>query len=575
MADSESSPSAIPPSPVSESSVSLAFSRRKLMAVLTAIGIGGQVFHRALIAQVVNQSTVTKEMIAAAQWIADIELNPEEQDDIAKALQPVMEQLTKLRNAAIDADTVPAIVFRPDHFYSQATQANKVAQLSQSKDLLVSWSVERGSKRPSENELPFASVSQLASLLATKRISSHELTQIYLRRLEDLDAQLKCVVTLLPEVALAQAKESDQRRRQGVTVGVLDGIPWVAKDLIAIPPWKTTWGAEPFKEQVRDNEATVSQKLRASGAVLLAKVSLGALAWGDKWFGGMTRNPWNLDQGSSGSSAGSASAVAAGLTGFALGSETLGSIVSPCRRCRCCGLRPTYGRVSRAGCMPLAWTLDKIGPIARYVEDLAYIFPALLGTDGKDPSLVERSYQWPIQRAWADLRIGVAGDLSETEQQVLQLLQAEGTTIIDFDSSMTVSPSELGFVLGVEAAAVFQSQFRQDRNADYGLWTSTFLHSPFIPAIEYIQANRLRGQLIIEAEKKFSAVDVVLGGSDLLLTNLTGLPSLVVSCGTQTIDGKQLPGVIKLTASSYREEMLLHVGHKLQKILPPQPSIPF
>ncbi len=250
---------------------------------------------------------------------------------------------------------------------------------------------------------------------------------MYLARLKRYDPVLKCVVTLLEEHAIELAKASDQRRAEGRSVGALDGIPWVAKDLIAMPPWKTTWGAEPFKDQVRPTAATVATRLAAEGAIVLAKVTLGALAWGDQWFGGMTRNPWNTEQGSSGSSAGSAASVAAGLATFALGSETLGSIVSPCRRCRTSGLRPTFGRISRAGCMPLAWSMDKIGPIARYVDDLALVFGALLGADGKDPSVVERSFQWPIDRKLSEFTIGITDDpLNTTEQAALDCLKSMG-----------------------------------------------------------------------------------------------------------------------------------------------------
>jgi Asp-tRNA(Asn)/Glu-tRNA(Gln) amidotransferase A subunit family amidase len=316
--------------------------------------------------------------------------------------------------------------------------------------------------------------------------------------------------------------------------------------------------------------------MRGAGAVLLAKVTLGAMAWGDKWFGGLTRNPWKPEQGSSGSSAGSASAVAAGLATFALGSETLGSIVSPTTRCRTSGLRPTFGRVSRAGCMPLSWSMDKIGPIARHADDLARVFSHLLGTDGRDPTLVERSFRWPLSTRLSDMKIGVtSARLNKAESAALEFLRSEGATLVDVDLSCSVPESALSFILGVEASTVFDDAFRQDPTADYGLWPSTFRESQFIPAIQYLRANRLRSRLIVEAEEKLSQVDLVLGGNDLLLTNLTGHPSLVVACGADELrDEIAAPGVVKLTAAAYREETLLHVAHLLQQALPPTPDRP-
>ena len=426
-----------------------------------------------------------------------------------------------------------------------------------------------------DDELAFASITEQASLLAAKKLSSRELTELYLSRLKKFDPLLKCVVTLLEDHALELANASDERRAANSTRGALDGIPWVAKDLIAMPPWKTTWGAEPFKDQVRPNTATVATRMLNEGAVVLAKVSLGALAWGDQWFDGMTRNPWNPEQGSSGSSAGSAASVAAGLATFALGSETLGSIVSPCRRCRTSGLRPTFGRISRYGCMPLAWSMDKIGPIARHVDDLAIVFGSLLGEDGKDPSVIQRSFQWPVRRSLSDLTIGITGDsLNATEQAALEFLKSAGAKTQTIDLKSEVPVDALSVMLGVEAAAVFESPFRADRAANYGLWSSTFRNAQFVTAIHFLQANRLRGQLITETERKLSKVDVVLGGDDLALTNLTGHPSLVVHCGSETVRDRKVPGVIKLTAAAYREDVLLHVGKAIQTALPPEPKSP-
>ncbi len=551
-------------------------SRRQLLQVLGGVGIGSVAFQRALASYVQDQGQVTREMIAQAEWIAGLELDDEDRESIADALTRSLASAERLRAIPIDADTVPSVVFRPDFFYAAAGGKTPPASTSAANQR-VAWSVAEGLRRAdfSDEDLAFASLADQASLLATKQLSSRELTELYLQRLRRFDPLLKCVVTLLEEHALQLADASDRRRAAGRSLGTLDGIPWVAKDLIAIPPWKTTWGAVPFQDQVRTVTATVAERLEAAGAVLLAKVSLGALAWGDRWFDGMTRNPWNPEQGSSGSSAGSAAAVAAGLATFALGSETLGSIVSPTRRCRTSGLRPTFGRVSRAGCMPLAWSMDKLGPIARYAEDLALVFPELLGADQRDPTVVQRDYQWPSRRDWRDMKIGITGErLNPTETQALEYFKASGAQLVDIELSSELPVSAMSFILGTEAATVFDDAFRADQDADYGMWTRSFTESQFVPAIQYLRAHRLRGQLIVETEQKLAQVDVVLGGDDLLLTNLTGHPSVVVACGGETSRGIELPGVVKLTAGAYRESSLLHCGAALQAALPPTPARP-
>lgn len=560
-------------------------SRRVLLRTLAAVGIGSTTFQRALSAQVAEKKSVTAAMVAQAEWVAGLELDDNQREEVAEALAENLNRAHALRETPIDADTVPALVFRPDFFYALESNDGATASdvetastkfNSPTKNLVnVAWSQTNPRPPLSDEDLAFARLSDQASLLQQGKISSRELTSLYLTRLKRYDPILHCVVTLLEEHALQSADASDRRRRHNQTIGVLDGIPWVAKDLIAVPPWKTTWGAEPFKTQVRPQMATVAERLDSSGCVLLAKVSLGTMAWGDQWHLGKTRNPWNPQQGSSGSSAGSASAVAAGLATFALGSETLGSIVSPCRRCRTSGLRPTFGRVSRAGCMPLAWSMDKIGPIGRHVEDLALVFASLLGQDGKDPTVVARGFQWPIEPSSEKLRIGIAGRLSPSEQKALEFLESLGATPTDLDLSTPLPEAAMDFILGVEASTVFDDAFRQAPEADYGNWPATFRQSQFIPAIQYLRANRLRGHLIAATEKQLRQVDVVLGGSDLLLTNLTGHPSIVVACDTSTAGNQlQAPGTIKLTAAAYREQMLLHVGNLVQLGLPPTPNRP-
>ncbi|MFN3190194.1 MAG: amidase [Aureliella sp.] len=557
-------------------------SRRTFLSVLAATGIGTHAFQRALAVQAEQAAAITPEMIASAEWISGIELDDDERESVARSLSRHWRRAEQLRRVPVDADTVPAFVFRPDFFYQQADakseeanpQTPEVGTTATAKVQVVA-PLPKLARGLSDEDLAFASIPQQAAMLAKGKISSRELTSLYLKRLERFDPLLKCVVTMLEEHALKQAEESDKRRTQNSTRGILDGIPWVAKDLIALPPWKTTWGAEPFKDQVREETATVAKQLESSGAVLLAKVTLGAMAWGDKWFGGLTRNPWNPDQGSSGSSAGSASAVAAGLASFALGSETLGSIVSPTTRCRTSGLRPTFGRVSRAGCMPLAWSMDKIGPIARHAGDLALVLGQLLGQDGKDPTLVERDFQWPGNTKIAGLRIGVTGDrLNATEQAALEFLKSEGAELVDIDLASEIPVGAMSFILGVEASTVFDDAFHESPDANYGNWPQTFRESQYMPAIHYVRANRLRSELIRETQAKLSGIDCMLGANDLLLTNLTGHPSIVVACGGEQVNERSMPGVVKLTAAAYRESTLVDVGQAIQAALPPTPDRP-
>ncbi|MFK7735933.1 MAG: amidase [Pirellulaceae bacterium] len=560
------------------------FGRRFFLEAIAATGVGSLVFQRALAQEAESQDGLTVEMIQNAEWVSGVELDEDERESIVRSLDRYLRRSKQLRSLPVDADTVPAFVFRPDFFYAQVDRAeakqNKepAGPVSRTRPTIVptrSAASQPIVSPPSEQNLAFSSIETQATLLEQGHVSSVELTKLYLARLKKYDPVLKCVITMLEDNALEQAAASDTRRSNKATLGLLDGIPWVAKDLIALPPWKTTWGAEPFKDQIREETATVAERLADAGCVLLAKVTLGAMAWGDKWFGGMTRNPWNPDQGSSGSSAGSASAVAAGLASFALGSETLGSIVSPTTRCRTSGLRPTFGRVSRAGCMPLAWSMDKIGPIARYATDLANIFPALLGTDGRDPTLVERDFVWPEPQSMKGLRIGVTGDrLNDIESQALEYLEAEGATLVDIDLESDIPVNAMSFILGVEASTVFDDAFRENPRADYGNWPKTFRETQFMPAIDYVRANRLRSQLISETEAKFRKVDVILGGNDLLLTNLSGHPSVVVACGTEERDDSKMPGVVKLTAAAYQESTLLHVATRIQQAFPPEPSQP-
>ena len=367
-------------------------------------------------------------------------------------------------------------------------------------------------------------------------------------------------------MARAQAERADREITAGRYRGPMHGIPWGAKDLIAYPGYKTTWGAGVFQEQQIEEKATVARRLEEAGAVLVAKLTLGALAWGDKWFGGMTRNPWNVQEGSSGSSAGSAAATAAGLVGFALGSETLGSIVSPCTRCGTTGLRPTYGRVSRHGCMTLAWSMDKIGPIARSVEDCALVFAAIHGHDGLDPTAVDRSFQWPPRRDVRELTVGyVENGKPHQERPEIVTLTELGVKLVPIELPARQPVSALTMILNTEAAAVFDKLTRQGISVGMGRWPSSLRQGEFVPAVEYLRANRIRTLLMREMEELMSGIDAYVDGDDLAITNLTGHPTVVMPGGFTQRNDAEVPTRIKFTGRLFGESDLLALAHAYQQ----------
>ena len=421
--------------------------------------------------------------------------------------------------------------------------------------------------RPAKSEdLAFLPVTELAALVRTRKVSSVELTNLYLERLRRYDPALRCVVSLTEEVALKQAERADREIAAGRYRGPLHGIPWGAKDLIAYPGYKTTWGAGVFQEQTINEKATVARRLEQAGAVLVAKLTLGALAWGDKWFGGMTRNPWHPEEGSSGSSAGSASATAAGLVGFTLGSETLGSIVSPCTRCGTTGLRPTYGRVSRHGCMTLAWSMDKIGPITRSVEDCALIFAAIHGYDGLDPTAVDRPFHWPPRRDVRELTVGYVdnGTPPELRPEILKLTEL-GVKLVPVELPDKQPVSALTMILNTEASAVFDKLTRAGVSEGMGRWPDSLRQGEFVPAVEYLRANRIRTLLMRDMQDLMSGIDAYVDGDDLAITNLTGHPTVVMPGGFAKRDGVEVPTRIKFTGRLFGETDLLSLAHAYQQ----------
>lgn len=536
-------------------------SRRNVLAALAGMGIGTAAFQRALAAQAEAAGKVTPELIQQAEWIAGITITEEDRKAVAGAVERDQRKFDVLRKVDLKNSVPPALSF----FAAPPQEASVTINRSEIRP--VAAKDEATSAKPeSQEDLAFLPVTKLAALLKAKKVTSVELTKLYLARLKKYDPLLKCVVTLTEDLALEQAAKADTEITAGKYRGPLHGIPWGAKDIIAVPGYKTTWGAGHYEDQTLDVQATVARRLEEAGAVLVAKLTVGSLALGDEWFGGMTRNPWNPEEGSSGSSAGSTSAVVAGLVAFALGSETLGSIVSPCRRCSASGLRPTFGRVSRFGCMTLSWSMDKIGPIARSVEDCALIFGAIHGSDPHDFTAVDRAFSWPPKAEVKSLRIGYfEGDRPPEEKRAHELLKKLGVSLVPMKLPQRYPVGPLTLILNTEAAAAFDDLTRDGVREGIGKWGTTFRQGQFVPAVEYLRACRIRTLVMREMEEAMTNVDAYVGGDDLVLTNFTGHPTVVVPDGDRPDSKSGQPGTITFTGQLFGETKLLALAHAYQQ----------
>jgi Asp-tRNA(Asn)/Glu-tRNA(Gln) amidotransferase A subunit family amidase len=510
---------------------------------------------------------ITKDNIANTEKIIGLEFTDAERDSMREALDEQLGNYLNIHKVHIDNSVPPAVLFNPipvGFKFEKKQNPLKFADYSRV-------------KMPANiNDLAFYSVGELAYLIKTKQISSTQLTKFFLERLKKYGPMLHSIITLTEERALKQAQKADEEIANGKYRGMLHGIPFGVKDLIAAKGYKTTWGAAPFKDQVIDDDATVIKKLEDAGAVLVAKLTMGALAWGDVWFGGMTRNPWDTTKGSSGSSAGSASSVSAGLVPFALGTETWGSIVSPSTVCGVTGLRPSYGRVSRTGAMALSWSMDKIGPICRNAEDLAIVFNAIYGNDGIDQTLYDAPFNYSEKIDFKKLKIGYLKNdfekkypFHENDSLVLKKLEELGARLIPIELP-DVSTEDLGIILNAEAGAAFDELTRSNRDdllvrQVKNAWPNVFRASRFIPAAEYINANRLRFMLIQKTNKLFDDVDLYMApswvGNNLLLTNLTGNPCVVVPTGFMK---NGTPTSITFIGKLFDEGKIISVAKKYQ-----------
>ena len=439
---------------------------------------------------------------------------------------------------------------------------------------------------PEGRDLAFASVRELGALLRSGAVTSVGLAEFFLDRLERFDPELQAVVTLTRERALETARARDAELAAGIDLGPLHGIPYGAKDLLAARGYPTTWGAEPYRDQTIDADAAVVRKLEAAGAVLVAKLTLGALAWGDVWFGGTTKNPWNVGEGASGSSAGPGAAVAAGLVPFAIGSETLGSIVSPSTRNGVTGLRPTYGRVPTQGAMALSWSMDKLGPMARSALDAALVFDAIRGpAPGDAGAAPDSAFPFSPSSPLSRLRVGVLaeafdageGEGGDADRATLDVLRGLGVDPRPVALPSGLPVSALLIILEAEAAAAFDGltrsggvdrMVRQERDA----WPNVFRHARLIPAVEYVNANRLRTVLMREMARLFDETDVLVapsfGNAGLAITNLTGHPAVVVPNGFFPVEGdaaRRRPHSVTFMGPLWRDHLPLRLAHAVQE----------
>jgi len=518
-----------------------------------------------------------KDALEAAAKISGLEFKDTEEEMMLRGVNRNLDSYDALRKLEIPLDTEPAITFRPYLPGKRPPAGGPRAKLLRvaAPAVHVTSNLE---------ELCFQPVTALAPLVRDRKVSSTDLTKMYLARLKAHGETLKCVVTLTEDLALAQAAQADKELAGGRYRGQLHGIPWGAKDLLATKGIRTTWGAKPYENQVIDLDATVVERLRAAGAVLVAKLSMGALAQGGVWFGGSTHNPWNVERSSSGSSAGPAAATAAGLVAFGIGTETLGSIMSPSSTCGVTGLRPTYGRVSRYGAMALSWTMDKIGPICRRVEDCALVLNAIYGADGRDDTVVDAPFAWNPDLPLGSLKIGyIKADFDAATppanmnedaktrwaermaimKAALDVYRKAGATLVPVE--LPDFPTQaIRFILSVEAAAAFDDLTRSHGTDQLtaqaqGDWPNQFRTHRFVPAVEFIRAQRARTLLMRKYDEFMSTVDVFLsstGSASLTATNLTGHPAMCLKCGFSD----KMPVALMLTGRLYQEATLLRVA---------------
>ena len=567
----------------------MSLDRRNFLNACGSLGLAGTLFPGALytLAADGKEPRITADLIDAAAAIADIHIEADQKAQILSMLNANRKGFEELRALNMGNEIPPAIVFDPMPPGQKPVPPPPGADPRKPLHITTAPAIASKEVPKDLNDLAFCTVRELSELMRRKKVSSTSLTQMYLARLKKYDPLLHFVVTLTEDRALAQAAEADKEIAAGKYRSALHGIPWGGKDLLAVKGYPTTWGAGGFEKQMLDYDAEVVKRLDAAGAVLIAKLSLGSLAQGDRWFGGQTRNPWSTDQGSSGSSAGPGSATSAGCVGFSIGSETTGSISGPSTRCGVSGLRPTFGFVPRTGAMTLAWSLDKLGPICRSVEDCALVMQAIWGPDGDDEACPNAWFQWNSEFDWKKLRIGylkddfekpwiqptppLAGNASDEEKKAYERRKAAEPALMasrEYDrkydlAALDVLRNKMGVelipvtfpeypydalrnIINVEAAAAFDWLTLTGRDkllteASGASWPATWRTARFYPAVEFIQANRVRELAIRSFAELFSKVDVIVTptsgpSNQVAVTNQTGHPAVIVPNGVRGSD---------------------------------------
>ena len=531
-------------------------------------------------------SRITKEVLECGEALTGVDFDPAESDLMLNLVNTNREHFEAIRRVNVPAETEPAFSFRPPR--PPVNGGGKANGRGAGKAKPARLAGARVS--PRIEELAFEPAARLGQLIAARAVTSTDLTRMYLDRLKRFDHRLECVITLTDTLALQQAANADAELKAGRVRGPLHGVPYGIKDLFATKGIRTTWGAKPYEDQIFEYDATTVERLRDVGAVLVAKLTTGELAIGDLWFGGRTRNPWNPETGSSGSSAGPAAAVAAGLVGFAIGTETGGSIVSPASTCGVAGLRPSYGRVSRQGVMTLRWTLDKVGPLARTVEDCALVLAAIYGPDGHDETVADLPFAWNPDVKLDGLRIGYVRDEFENppinasaderarwpSRRVLleaarDAIGAAGATLEPIQLPDLPAQS-LYAVLNAEAGAMFDDlvrsgDVRQLAGKGVNHRANQLRAARYIPAVEYIRAQRVRTLLVQRMNALFANIDAFLAptsSASITMTNLTGHPAVVLKSGF--VDG--LPEAIMVTGRLFDEATILKIAHAYERTTP-------
>jgi Asp-tRNA(Asn)/Glu-tRNA(Gln) amidotransferase A subunit family amidase len=552
---------------------SLSLNRRRFLECFP--GAASALMPGALMAVAQDSRRITPEMLEAAAKIPGVSFTPDEQQAILARLNSPAGPLPgfdALRGINLGA-TQPAFVFNP--VLPGKTVPNERRPLRrQSVDV---------SMPTADDDIAFLPVTHLSKLIETRQITSSALTRLYLTRLKRYDAKLHCVVNLTEDLALAQARRADDEIAAGNYRGPLHGIPWGLKDLFAVRGTKTTWGMTPFRDRVIDMDATVYTRLTEAGAVLVAKLSTGALAVTAQWFGGLTRNPWNTDQDAAGSSAGPGSATAAGLVGFSIGSDTGGSIIAPSSRNGVTGIRPTFGRVSRHGGMVLAWTQDTVGPLCRSAEDCALVLHAIHGPDGKDNSVMDTPFNWDASADVSHLGVGYlraafeGNDTGTTpddvdferatranNQEALRVIRSMGVDLVPFDLP-DIPIAAIDFIRYVETAAFFDDVTRKglltavEQGPEKSARPIEIRSAYFTPAVEFIQANRFRTRVMEQMDDAMSGLDLFVG-SNQLLTNRTGHPVVSMPSGFH----RGSPTALHFTGKVFGDSEILLLAHRFQ-----------